>query len=449
MQIKFPPPARSVASLAVCCVLLAPTSARSATNVFYGTNPGALQFTDGANWVGGTAPSGAGSVPVIDSVNGITDYPYIDSAVSFDRFSIAAVDSSKTGGLEFRSGANVTTTVDSAHYVGARGVGYMRVLDGATLDIGGPLLIGWATTGTGAVTMSGGTVTMEDYVQVGRQGNGSFVQSGGDLAIYRGSGNAMVIAPFSGATGYYEISGGSLSVNVLNAPGGLTNGAVDGSGGATSTLKVIGDAATVTVSGDYSQYPGGTLALEIGAGISPLNVLGNVAITGGALNVNFTTTPSEGQQFTVLNYGTLAGTFPTFDMQVDSPAGPNTVALNIDYGTGASSAIVLTVESIGPPTLAGDFDSDGDVDGADFIAWQTNYPTASGATLTQGDANGDGAVNGADFAIWQGAFPASPTPTVAVPEPAAVCLLLIGGIAMFPCARASKLRFSSGVAQQS
>src|SRR5262249_1660109 len=33
------------------------------------------------------------------------------------------------------------------------------------------------------------------------------------------------------------------------------------------------------------------------------------------------------------------------------------------------------------PTVPGDFDGDNDVDGADFVAWQTNFPKASGATL--------------------------------------------------------------------
>jgi hypothetical protein len=77
----------------------------------------------------------------------------------------------------------------------------------------------------------------------------------------------------------------------------------------------------------------------------------------------------------------------------------------------------------------GDFDGDGDVDGADFIAWQTNFPTTGGATSAMGDGNGDGNVDGADFAIWQTDFPVIPGPGAApVPEPGAAWLLLFGGI---------------------
>jgi hypothetical protein len=73
--------------------------------------------------------------------------------------------------------------------------------------------------------------------------------------------------------------------------------------------------------------------------------------------------------------------------------------------------------------LPGDFDGDGDVDGADFVAWQTNFPKASGATLAQGDADGDGDVDGADFVIWQTNFPATlGTGSTLVCEPTSIPL---------------------------
>jgi hypothetical protein len=76
--------------------------------------------------------------------------------------------------------------------------------------------------------------------------------------------------------------------------------------------------------------------------------------------------------------------------------------------------------------VPGDFDSDGDVDGADFVAWQTNFPKESGATLAQGDADEDGDVDGADFVVWQTNFPFTPGgATAPVPEPAAGWLLLM------------------------
>jgi hypothetical protein len=78
----------------------------------------------------------------------------------------------------------------------------------------------------------------------------------------------------------------------------------------------------------------------------------------------------------------------------------------------------------------GDFDLDGDIDGADFVAWQVNYPTTSGATRADGDADFDGDVDGNDFAIWQTNFGTSSSlsSAAAVPEPAAWMLLAIGSL---------------------
>src|SRR5690606_5862456 len=58
-----------------------------------------------------------------------------------------------------------------------------------------------------------------------------------------------------------------------------------------------------------------------------------------------------------------------------------------------------------PPEAAvpGDCDGDKDVDGADFVAWQTSFgQTGSGLSC---DFDGDGDVDGADFIVWQVNFP--------------------------------------------
>jgi hypothetical protein len=81
--------------------------------------------------------------------------------------------------------------------------------------------------------------------------------------------------------------------------------------------------------------------------------------------------------------------------------------------------------------IPGDFDGDRDVDGADFVAWQTNFPLATGATLAQGDADADGDVDGADFVVWQTNFPTTPSPSSSpVPEPGGIWLGTIGLVAL-------------------
>jgi hypothetical protein len=105
----------------------------------------------------------------------------------------------------------------------------------------------------------------------------------------------------------------------------------------------------------------------------------------------------------------------------------------------ASDWVVAITGSYLP--IPGDFDGDDDVDGADFVAWQTNFPKATDATRAHGDADGDGDVDGADFVVWQTNFPFSPSPGAAspVPEPNAFWLAALASAASL----AARRRFMS------
>lgn len=461
--------------------------ALQAASVYYGANPAPQEFL-AANWVdnlnAAVAAPTAADLPFINSVDGVTAYPYVNSAVAVQRFLIADLTADK-GGLEIRSGGTVTTSSASAHYVGARGVGHLRILPSGTLNINGSLQVGWGDVngrGTGMVTQSGGTyngtsastsitlglsaanaqfpapsagtynmnggsmllggqlvvgnagvgtfnmsagtVQVGSYLQIARTGVGTLTQTGGTMQIVRSTGDSMVIAPLAGANGSYAISGGSLSVATLDETGGVVFGAATGD--STALFKVVGNAPSVTFTNSVIQHAGATLAFEIGAGISPISV-GAAATLNGSLDVDFSTTPTVGQQFAIMSYGSLTGTFASFDSLVDSPAGPDTVKLSIDYGTGSGSQILVKVDSLVAPTIPGDFNGDGNVDATDLTAWKNNYPIAAGAAVAQGDANNDAAVDGADFLVWQRNFTGSPGGIATIPEPAAGLLLMVGG----------------------
>lgn len=163
--------------------------------------------------------------------------------------------------------------------------------------------------------------------------------------------------------------------------------------------------------------------------IAMIHGLGRLAgVTFGAQNASMTST----QILDVLNaYNTQGSAFAgptTWMYEASVGAGPiGTIGGSL---AGGDAFIVLGSDGSGVksvPLVPGDFDGDGDLDGADFVVWQTNFPINGGATLTDGDATGDGNVDGADFAVWQNGFPSPSTSGITtIPEPEALFLMLIG-----------------------
>ncbi len=68
------------------------------------------------------------------------------------------------------------------------------------------------------------------------------------------------------------------------------------------------------------------------------------------------------------------------------------------------SSYMFQALDIPPQPVAPDFDSDGDIDGRDFLIWQQGAWLTSGASLEDGDSNADGRVDGLDLATWQAGY---------------------------------------------
>ena len=64
----------------------------------------------------------------------------------------------------------------------------------------------------------------------------------------------------------------------------------------------------------------------------------------------------------------------------------------------------------------GDFDDDGDFDGADFLAWQRGFGIANGANPSDGDADEDGKVDGQDLELWASHYGSPATVSAMVME---------------------------------
>lgn len=108
----------------------------------------------------------------------------------------------------------------------------------------------------------------------------------------------------------------------------------------------------------------------------------------------------------------------------------------------AARLAVFQAALAGYNPIAGDFNADGTVDGADFAIWQDDFPLDSGAALADGDADGDGDIDGADFVVWQTNYGAGSPPATAVPEPGAAMLGLLAAGSLVALCRAAKRTFS-------
>jgi fibronectin-binding autotransporter adhesin len=254
-------------------------------------------------------------------------------------------------------------------------------------------------------------------------------------------GGSISVAGGAGVTFFDDVvQNGTVTVSIAGSTrsSAVFLGSVSGTGSFTGGGDVffMGDLrpgnspAIVTMSNNVSLAAGSTTHIElagttVGTQYDRLVINGDLQL-GGALQVALTGgfSPSVGQSFDILNWTTLNGTFSS----VSLPALP--------AGKAWDTSLLYTsgVISVSVGNVPGDFDSDGDVDGADFVAWQTSFPIASGATPAQGDADADGDVDGADFVVWQTNFPFAPGPGASpVPEPAAwqvavaLCGLLVLG----------------------
>ena len=180
-------------------------------------------------------------------------------------------------------------------------------------------------------------------------------------------------------------------------------------------------------------------------------------LTGSGTGIGPTTSGSDPYYDT--NGGFL---FATIDFAVPGPTETATVSLSIGHNllsdttgvalgpiffgvgdgpvsnTAGATGTTVDMNFVARPLHPADFDSDGDVDGADMLTWQDGFGITSGATRMQGDANGDGKVDSDDLGLWESQFGTTPagaaSMVIAVPETATIYLALCGaiiGIAIF------------------
>lgn len=192
---------------------------------------------------------------------------------------------------------------------------------------------------------------------------------------------------------FFQWTSGTLHFGTFN--GNLSNVA--------GTLAPGHSPGAANIVGNYAQSASAALQIEI-AGLAPGAQFDRVDVTGlanlnGALNVTLLNNfiPSIGNSFEILRaVGGLSGSFSSINL-------PDLSAFNRGWQINSTAtAISLQVVSLGS---SGDYDHDGDVDGADLLVWQR------GGSLSPNSP--------ADLVAWRTnfGFGAVTPAATAVPEP--------------------------------
>ena len=188
--------------------------------------------------------------------------------------------------------------------------------------------------------------------------------------------------------------------------------------------------------GQHPQFPMGAAGTDMGLQI-------DVTLTG-AETFTMTLTPLDAPEKAFTGSGSLAntGSGAIDGIEFMHWASPTPVPDPNAYDT---DFFIRSLEVTGDaPAESADFDNDGDVDGADFLAWQRGLGTITGATPAMGNADGDGDVDANDLAIWKqqydsggGSGPPAGAVIAAVPEPTAfsAAAIALGSLALAALSR--------------
>ncbi len=299
------------------------------------------------------------------------------------------IGNSAEGGGGIFNGFDSTTTITSSTISG----------NSATIGVGGGIFNNGSTTTITSSTISGNSATIG--------AGGGIFNNGGTTTITSStiSGNS---ATFAG--GISSFAGGTTTLNntILAANTAVQSDPdIRFSSSAsffTGTFNLIGDGTGQDAFGD------GVNGNQVGTSSNPIDpLLGPLADNGG---------PTQ-------THALLPGS-PAIDAGSSiEPFDQRGAPFLRDDGNGVD---VGAYELQNDPA---DFDIDGDVDGADFLAWQRGFGTiVPNATKTDGDADNDTDVDADDLNIWESQFgTAAPAPlaTLAATESTEVATVSSGG----------------------
>jgi len=240
-----------------------------------------------------------------------------------------------------------------------------------------------------------------------------------------------------GPGGFVTLSGApDISFRDVGGVGG-----VEGSFSARGRIRPGDSIGTLTIAGSAALESGGALAPDVqGADTADLLVVsGALDLTdaGDAIAPSWVPGPNAGSRFggRYLVVQTGSETSGVFDLSGGGNIGADYVAdleYNVDMGDG-SKGIYLTLH----PQLDADADLDGDVDYDDYVAARDAFAAGGPADWFGGDSDLDGDLDAHDCLALKTNFGLFVTGETVVgdgakpvPEPAALSLLALGGLAL-------------------
>lgn len=366
--------------------------AASSTTIAGGTatNTTRVQLLDGA-----TGNFGALSIAPAGSVTSRAGIDlYGGAAATVLDMSISTAASSGLGEFNVQAAtltqpASRTTTLGAVNSISG-GLGVLTVTDAGTLQLGSVIAnpTGRIYNANGLVRVIGSSFTIR---------GGKYLESG------------AATRDFSAATNLRIESGGEMSLvgAALEIPATQTVTVLDGILKSTGGVNVSGGAlslgARATVIGDVTWGSGSRLVVDFESGteVAALYVDG-VASLGGTIDFTSLSPMTLGASLPLLTASSIVGEFDAFT----APALASGLAWSFEQ---TPTSLVATV--VAAP-LAGDYNSDGLVNAADYTVWRDS--------LAGGNPVGS-------YSAWAGNYGATAS-AVGVPEPcfSAVVTALVG-----------------------
>jgi len=334
---------------------------------------------------------------------------------------------------------------------------------GGTVHAAGAVIMGGQGGTNGEYTLSGGTMIADNNVFIGNNGNATFHHKGGTLdafgeetgpnadnylvaddpsstgSVVQSGGTAEARRVYIGdnGEGHYTISGGSLATTEsLNVGGSVDSDGADVTGN-TGSLTVSGADAAIDVGGlFFADGENSTLNFNIGSdGISSIDADGSEfesLIQPAELDMGLMDGVSVNKNET-FDLVSAAGGLDGLPSLVSEDTSNWELAINTVDGEDVLQATTLQAIS---DILAGDMNGDGEVNNLDinpFVLALTDeaaFEQQFGVDPASiGDINGDGEFNNLDINPFVSQLTGGSS-LQAVPEPASLALLALGGTVM-------------------